>query len=68
MRITVLGAGAWGTALAVAACTRHEVMLWARDPDQIEAMQRVRCNVRYLPDITLPDITVPDITLPDLGT
>jgi glycerol-3-phosphate dehydrogenase (NAD(P)+) len=34
----VLGAGAWGTALAVAAAARHEVLLWARDPAQAAAM------------------------------
>jgi glycerol-3-phosphate dehydrogenase (NAD(P)+) len=55
MRIAVLGAGAWGTALAVSASTRHEVMLWARDANQLEAMRRARCNARYLADIGLPD-------------
>ena len=55
MRIAVLGAGAWGTALAVAACARHEVVLWARDRVQLGAMQRARCNLRYLPDIALPE-------------
>jgi len=55
VRITVLGAGAWGTALAVAASARHEVMLWARDADQLEAMRRARCNTRYLPDVVLPE-------------
>lgn len=55
MRITVLGAGAWGTALAVAASARHEVMLWARDARQLEAMRRARCNARYLPDVVLPE-------------
>jgi glycerol-3-phosphate dehydrogenase (NAD(P)+) len=55
MRITVLGAGAWGTALAVAASARHEVVLWARDANQLEAMRRARCNARYLPDVVLPE-------------
>jgi glycerol-3-phosphate dehydrogenase (NAD(P)+) len=55
MRIAVLGAGAWGTALAAAASTRHEVVLWARDASQLEAMRRVRVNARYLPDIVLPE-------------
>jgi glycerol-3-phosphate dehydrogenase (NAD(P)+) len=35
MRIAVLGAGAWGTALAIAFAHRHSVVLWARDPDQV---------------------------------
>ncbi|HSW25724.1 MAG TPA: NAD(P)H-dependent glycerol-3-phosphate dehydrogenase, partial [Burkholderiaceae bacterium] len=55
MRITVLGAGAWGTALAAAASARHDVVLWARDASQLEAMRRARCNARYLPDIVLPE-------------
>jgi glycerol-3-phosphate dehydrogenase (NAD(P)+) len=54
MRISVLGAGAWGTALAAAASARHEVMLWGRDAAQVEAMQRQRCNRRYLPGVSLP--------------
>lgn len=54
MRITVLGAGAWGTALAVAASARHEVLLWGRDAAQVDSMCRHRCNQRYLPDVALP--------------
>jgi glycerol-3-phosphate dehydrogenase (NAD(P)+) len=54
MRLTVLGAGAWGTALAVAASARHEVMLWGRDSAQVEAMRRQRRNQRYLPGVPLP--------------
>jgi glycerol-3-phosphate dehydrogenase (NAD(P)+) len=54
VKISVLGAGAWGTALAAAAATRHEVVLWARDPAQASAMSAQRCNQRYLPDIPLP--------------
>jgi glycerol-3-phosphate dehydrogenase (NAD(P)+) len=55
MRIAVLGAGAWGTALAAAASARHDVVLWARDAGQLEAMRRARCNARYLPDSVLPE-------------
>ncbi len=57
MKIAVLGAGAWGTALAAAAAAapgRHDTLLWARDAEQALAMQRQRCNARYLPDIALP--------------
>lgn len=54
----VLGAGAWGTALAVGACrnpqAQHQVTLWARDPDQAIAMQQRRENQRYLPGVALP--------------
>ena len=53
-RIAVLGAGAWGTALAAVLAARHDVVLWARDPAQAEAMARTRRNARYLPEIELP--------------
>ena len=51
--IVILGAGAWGTALAVAAAPRHEVLLWARDPVQAANMATTRRNHRYLPDVAL---------------
>lgn len=58
MKIIVLGAGAWGTALAVSASAnplaRHGVTLWARDADQAAAMAACRENVRYLPGVGLP--------------
>jgi len=53
--IVVLGAGAWGTALAVAAAARHPVLLWARDAAQAAEMAATRCNRRYLPEVTLPE-------------
>ena len=57
MRILVLGAGAWGTALAVTASSHsaHAVSLWARDPALVHALQSQRANPRYLPGIALPD-------------
>ena len=54
MNLTVLGAGAWGTALAASACPRQDTLLWARDAVQAAAMRRERCNRRYLPDAPLP--------------
>jgi glycerol-3-phosphate dehydrogenase (NAD(P)+) len=58
MKILVLGAGAWGTALAVSASQNaqagHEVALWARDAAQAAAMRSTRVNTRYLPDMPLP--------------
>jgi glycerol-3-phosphate dehydrogenase (NAD(P)+) len=54
MDILVLGAGAWGTALAIGAGTRHRVTLWARDPAQAAAMAAVGENVPYLPGFRLP--------------
>ena len=55
MNISVLGAGAWGTALAIAASRRHPVLLWTRDAQQAAAMRAQRCNRRYLPELPLPD-------------
>ena len=49
MKIAVLGAGAWGTALAINAGASHTVTLWARDVPQAKAMQAERVNTRYLP-------------------
>lgn len=54
MRISILGAGAWGAALAINLATRHEVTLWARDAAQVAAMRASRCNQRYLPDFQFP--------------
>ncbi len=54
MKIIVIGAGAWGTALALNAARSHEVSLLARDGDQAAQMQISRINSRYLPDISLP--------------
>jgi len=54
MKISVLGAGAWGTALAIQAAERHEVLLWARDADAVAAMGAARRNERYLPEAALP--------------
>ena len=54
MRIAVLGAGAWGTALASHASSRHEVALWSRDPAVADAIRRHRRNDRYLPEVELP--------------
>lgn len=67
MKIVVLGAGAWGTALALSAAgnplARHSVTLWARDAAQAATMQRQRENVRYLPGIAL----APTLSLSAVG-
>jgi glycerol-3-phosphate dehydrogenase (NAD(P)+) len=53
--IGVIGAGAWGTALAlVAAQAGRRVSLWAREPEVTESVERCRQNKIYLPDVTLP--------------
>lgn len=54
MNITVIGAGAWGTALAISLAAKHRVNLWVRDAAQAEEMRAQRCNQRYLPEISLP--------------
>ena len=52
---TVVGAGSFGTALAVhAARSGFGVHLWARRPEAVEELRRDRRNPRYLPDVTLP--------------
>jgi len=58
MKIVVIGAGAWGTALAASAadraCAAHQVTLWARDASLVSDMRASRCNTQYLPGIALP--------------
>jgi glycerol-3-phosphate dehydrogenase (NAD(P)+) len=55
--IAVIGAGAWGTALAAHLSRRADlaVTLWARDPAQARAMAARRANEKYLPGFVLPD-------------
>jgi len=53
-RVAVLGAGAWGTALACSLAPRLGVTLWARNRAQVESLREARRNVRYLPEIELP--------------
>lgn len=55
MKIAILGAGAWGTALAISLSGRHDVVLWARNSAQIAEMAASRCNSRYLPGFSLPE-------------
>ena len=54
MKIAVLGAGAWGTALAMAGALRHDTVLWVRDAAQAQAMSAERRNRRYLGEVSLP--------------
>ena len=56
MKVLVLGAGAWGTALAISAAQRHAVSLWARDAQQAASLVAARENARYLPGIALPAV------------
>jgi len=54
MNVTILGAGAWGTALAVHAVAAHPTRLWARDAEQVKRMRSSRRNASYLPEVVLP--------------
>lgn len=55
--IAVIGAGSWGTALALQlARNDRPVRLWGRDKEQVAAMQRDRVNARYLPGVPFPDM------------
>ena len=54
MRIAVFGAGAWGTALALAFARGHQVVLWSRESAEIAALRADGENRRYLPGIPLP--------------
>jgi glycerol-3-phosphate dehydrogenase (NAD(P)+) len=55
MKLAVLGAGAWGTALAASWAPHHDVTLWGRSASKLDAMRASRVNARYLPDCPLPE-------------
>ena len=55
MRVTVLGAGSWGTTVAALVARRHDTVLWSRDPEHAASIQKTRENTRYLPGTSLPD-------------
>ena len=55
-RIAIVGAGSWGTSLAiVAARAGHEVVLWSRDPQVVASINEQRVNSRYLMSTSIPD-------------
>ena len=53
-KISVLGAGAWGTAVALALAARNDVLIWGRDGAAMQAMDAARENAHYLPGFALP--------------
>jgi len=55
MNLTVFGAGAWGTALAISAAERQPTLLWARSQAHCAQLCEQRANARYLPGVTLPE-------------
>ncbi len=54
MHIAVLGAGAWGTALAISLSQKHELVLWSRDPVDAAKLNTARTNQRYLAGVMFP--------------
>ena len=59
MKICILGAGAWGTSLAVTLANSHEVTLYAREDGLPAQMQATRENKQFLPGITIPSAVTP---------
>ena len=64
-RIAIVGAGSWGTALAIllGRSDGAEVRLWARDTELVNTLRTTRQNARYLPDAILPEIVAPTADL-----
>lgn len=61
MKVAVLGAGAWGTALAMQVSKRHQTVLWARKELHVSAMREARANHQYLGDFSFGDkLTIED--------
>ena len=55
MKLAILGAGAWGTALGITLASHHQISLWVRDPAQCRNLVADRINARYLPDVAIPE-------------
>ena len=55
MSVSVLGAGAFGTALAISLAQKSGVTLWARNADHVADMQASRANVLRLPGVDFPE-------------
>ena len=59
-RIAIIGAGSWGTALAiVAARAGHQVRLWSRNADVIRSINESRVNSQYLKSVQIPSTVAP---------
>jgi len=55
MNLSILGAGAWGTALAIGLAASHQVTLWTREVKHAAEMNAARSNRRYLPQASFPE-------------
>lgn len=63
--MTVIGAGSWGTALAILLAREgHPTRLWGRDQAQLDAMRSTRRNMRYLPEAVFPESLQIAVDLP----
>ncbi|MBT9521489.1 MAG: glycerol-3-phosphate dehydrogenase, partial [Dechloromonas sp.] len=58
MKVTLLGAGAWGTALSIAFAGKHELTLWSREEDVAADLKATRENHRFFPGHKLPESVV----------
>jgi glycerol-3-phosphate dehydrogenase (NAD(P)+) len=55
-KISVVGAGGWGTTLAIHLCKKkYDVTLWENFPDYLKVLQAKRENIKFLPGISIPD-------------
>lgn len=64
--IALLGAGSWGTAVALhLAANGHRILLWAHNPQQVALMAKERANLRHLPDVPFPENIIPSADLND---
>lgn len=69
MRVAVIGAGSWGTALAVhASRAGHEVLLWAREPEVVEGINRQHRNPLFLREVLLPEKVAATSSLAQAGS
>jgi len=66
-RLAVVGAGAWGTALAQAMADRADVLIWAREPEVVAAINETRENPLFLPGVTLSERIRATANLADLA-
>jgi glycerol-3-phosphate dehydrogenase (NAD(P)+) len=65
--IAVIGAGSWGTALAILLSGNgYPIWLWGRDPAHIDLLASERCNKRFLPGIRFPELITPSADLPEI--
>jgi glycerol-3-phosphate dehydrogenase (NAD(P)+) len=65
MRVAVIGAGSWGTAVAILAADSAEVRLWARRAELVDRIIATGTNPDYLPAMTLPDSITATASLPE---